>query len=77
MNLTSSDTTKQIMDEWFLEIDNKSRSISNNDHQTNQFIKKNNFVDTSANRNRKIWQHISALLAASYDYNLWGASLCN
>lgn len=75
MNLTSSDTTKQIMDEDdFWKLIDKSRSISNNDYQTQISSLKTILLTLQPTEIEKFDNTFTALLAASYDYNLWGAS---
>ena len=75
MNLTSSDTTKQIMEEDdFWKLIDKSRSISNNDYQTQISSLKTILLTLEPGDIEKFDNTFTALLAASYDYKVWGAS---
>jgi Protein of unknown function (DUF4240) len=75
INLTSSDTTKQIMNEdnfWIL-ID-KSKVASNNNYQTQISTLKTILLTLEPPEIEKFDNTFTALLAATYDYKLWGAS---
>ena len=75
MNLTSSDTTKQIMEEDdFWKLIDKSRSISNNVYQTQISSLKTILLTLEPGDIEKFDNTFTALLAASYDYKVWGAS---
>jgi hypothetical protein len=74
-NLTSSDTTGQIMDEdAFWNIIEKSRAASNNNYQTQITSLKRILAGFDPAEIVKFDNTFTSLLAASYDYKLWGAS---
>lgn len=74
-DLTSSDTTKQIMSEDdFWELIDKSRTASNNNYQTQISSLKTILLTLAPADIEKFDNTFIALLAASYDYKLWGAS---
>lgn len=74
-DLTSSDTTKQIMSEDdFWELIDKSRTASNNIYQTQISSLKTILLTLAPADIEKFDNTFIALLAASYDYKLWGAS---
>ena len=75
MDLTSSDTTKQIMsEEDFWKLIDKSRTASNNNYQTQISSLKTILLTLEPADIEKFDNTFTALLAASYDYKLWGAS---
>ena len=75
MDLTSSDTTKQIMSEDdFWKLIDKSRAASNNNYQTQITSLKTILLTLDPSSIVKFDNTFTALLAASYDYKLWGAS---
>lgn len=75
MDLTSSDTTKQIMDEDdFWKLIDKSRVTSNNNYQTQISALKTILLTLEPTDIEKFDNTFTALLAATYDYKLWGAS---
>ena len=75
MDLTSSDTTKQIMNEEdFWKLIDKSRTASNNNYQTQISSLKTILLTLEPADIEKFDNTFTALLAASYDYKLWGAS---
>ena len=75
MNVTSSDTTKQIMDEnEFWKIIDKSRSASKNNYQVQINSLKTILLTLEPADIEKFNNRFTALLALSYDYKLWGAS---
>ena len=75
MDLTSSDTTKQIMNEDdFWKLIDKSRTASSNNYQTQISSLKTILLTLEPADIEKFDNTFTALLAASYDYKLWGAS---
>ncbi|HLK27946.1 MAG TPA: DUF4240 domain-containing protein [Puia sp.] len=75
MKLTASDTSGQIMNEddfWGL-ID-KSRMAANNNYQTQITCLKTILLTLKPTEIVKFDNTFTALLAASYNYNLWGAA---
>jgi hypothetical protein len=75
MDLTSSDTTKQIMSEDdFWKLIDKSRAASNNNYQIQISSLKTILLTLEPADIEKFDNTFTALLAASYDYKLWGAS---
>ena len=75
MDLTSSDTTKQIMsEEDFWKLIDKSRTASNNNYQTQISSLKTILLTLEPADIERFDNTFTALLAASYDYKLWGAS---
>ena len=73
--LTGSDTTGQLMNEdKFWGLIEKSISISNNNYQTQITSLKTILVTLEPTEIAKFDNTFTALLAASYDYKLWGAS---
>lgn len=75
INLTSSDTTTQIMGEDdFWKLIDKSRSASNNNYQIQISSLKTILLTLDPAEIEKFDNTFTALLAASYDYKLWGAS---
>lgn len=75
MDLTSSDTTKQIMSEDdFWKLIDKSRTASNNNYQTEISSLKTILLTLEPADIEKFNNTFTALLAASYDYKLWGAT---
>ncbi len=75
MNLTSADTTNQLMNEDdFWKLIDKSRNASNNNYQTQISSLKTILLTLEPIEIEKFDNTFTALLAASYDYKLWGAS---
>jgi Protein of unknown function (DUF4240) len=75
MDLTSADTTKQIMsEEDFWKLIDKSRTASNNNYQTQISSLKTILLTLEPADIERFDNTFTALLAASYDYKLWGAS---
>ena len=75
MNLTASDTSGQIMNEdAFWSLIAKSRATSNNNYQTQLTSLKIVLATLEPPEIVKFANTFTALLAASYDYKLWGAS---
>ncbi len=75
MNLLSSDTTVQLMnqDEFWKLID-KSRTAANNNYQVQITTLETILLTLDASEIEKFDNTFTALLAASYDWKLWGAS---
>ncbi len=75
MNLTASDTTGQLMNEDdFWEVIDKSRAAANNNYQTQINSLKTILLTLDTTEIVKFDNTFTALLAASYDWQLWGAS---
>jgi hypothetical protein len=75
MNLAAADTTKQTMNEDdFWKLIDKSRTAANNDYQTQISTLKTVLLTLEPANIEKFDNRFTALLAASYDYKLWGAS---
>jgi uncharacterized protein DUF4240 len=75
MNLTDNDTTGQLMKEdEFWDLINKARTAANNNYQTQINSLKTILLTLEANEIEKFDNTFTALLAASYDWKLWGAS---
>ena len=75
MNLTATDTSGQLMDEnSFWSLIDKSRVASNNNYQTQITSLKTILATLEPTEIVKFDNTFTALLAASYDYKLWGAS---
>ena len=75
MNLTVSDTSAQIMDEdTFWSLIDKSRAASNNNYQIQITSLKTILATLEPTEIVKFDNRFTSLLAASYDYKLWGAS---
>ena len=73
--LTSSDTSKEIMsEEIFWQLIDKSRNAANDDYQTQITSLKTILLSLEPTEIEKFNNTFIALLAASYDYKLWGAS---
>jgi hypothetical protein len=73
--MTVSDTTSQLMDEVeFWKLIDKSRVASNNDFQAQINFLKSILLTLEPMDIVKFDNTFTALLAASYDYKLWGAS---
>lgn len=75
VNMTSADTTEQLMkeDEFWKLIDN-SLTTSGNNYQTQIASLKQILTALDPTEIVKFDNTFTALLAASYDYKLWGAS---
>ncbi|MBS4064743.1 MAG: DUF4240 domain-containing protein [Chitinophagaceae bacterium] len=75
MNLTSSDTTQQLMNEGdFWKLIDQSRVASKYDYQTQINALKIILLTLEPRDIEKFDNTFTALLAATYDYKLWGAS---
>lgn len=75
MNLTSSDTTGQLMNEdEFWKLIDKSWTAAKNNYQAQISSLKTVLLTLDTNEIEKFDNTFTALLAASYDWNLWGAS---
>ena len=75
MNLTSSDTTGLLMDEdRFWSIIDKSRNTSSGHYEEQINNLKNILVSLEPLEIEKFDNTFTALLAASYDWKLWGAA---
>lgn len=75
INVTYSDTTNQLMDEdEFWKLIDKSRVEANNNYQTQITSLKTILLILEQSDIVKFDNTFTALLAASYDYKLWGAS---
>ena len=75
VNVTTSDTTNQLMDEdEFWKLIDKSRVAANNNYQTQISSLKTVLLTLEPSDIAKFDNTFTALLAASYDYKLWGAS---
>ena len=75
MNLTSSDTTHKLMDEGeFQKLIDRSRAAANNNYQAQITSLKTILLTLEPIDIEKFDNTFTALLAASYDYKLWGAS---
>ena len=73
--MTSTDTTSQLMDEVeFWKLIDKSRAAANNNYQTQINSLKTILLTLEPFDIVKFDNTFTALLAASYDYKLWGAS---
>jgi len=75
MYLTSSDTTKQLMDEdEFWRLIEKSRVAANNNYPRQLASLKTILLTLSPTDIEKFDHTFTALLAATYDFKLWGAA---
>jgi hypothetical protein len=75
MNLTASDTTGQLMDEdEFWKIIEDSRAASLNHYDTQVVRLKTLLLKLNPGEIEKFDNTFTALLAASYDWKLWGAA---
>ncbi|MGF2413304.1 MAG: DUF4240 domain-containing protein [Ferruginibacter sp.] len=75
INLTSSDTTTQLMNEdEFWKLIDKSRASANNNYQAQIISLKTILLTLEPIDIEKFDNTFMALLATSYDYRLWGAS---
>lgn len=75
INLTVSDTSGLLMNEdTFWSLIDKSRTASGNNYQTQITSLKTILATLEPTEIVKFDNTFTALLAASYDYNLWGAS---
>ena len=73
--MTSTDTTSQLMDEVeFWKLIDKSRAAANNNYQTQITSLKTILLTLESSDIIKFDNTFTGLLAASYDYQLWGAS---
>lgn len=74
-NLTSSDTTKKIMnEEAFWKLIEKSRAASNNNYQAQISSLTTILLTLEEAEIERFDNTFTALLASSYDYKLWGAA---
>ena len=75
VNVISSDTANQLMDEdQFWKLIDKSRVAANNNYQAQIASLKAILLTLEPSDIVKFDNTFTALLAASYDYKLWGAS---
>src|SRR5690242_858254 len=75
MNLTATDTSGQLMNEDdFWSLIDKSRAASKNNYEMQINSMKTILTTLEPADIIKFDNTFTALLAASYDYNLWGAS---
>ena len=75
INLTFSDTTTQLMNEdEFWKLIDKSRAGANNNYQAQITSLKTILLTLEPSDIEKFDNTFTALLAASYNYKLWGAS---
>ena len=75
MNLTSGDTTGQLMDEdEFWSVIEKSGTAANGNYEEQIDALKNILLTFEATDIEKFDNTFTALLAASYDWKLWGAA---
>lgn len=75
VSVTSSDTTSQLIDEnEFWTIIDKSRVAANNNYQAQIASLKTILLTLEPRDIIKFDNTFTAMLAASYDYKLWGAS---
>jgi len=75
MNLTPADTTNELMNEDdFWKLIDKSRAAANNNYQAQITSLKSILLTLEPIDIEKFDNTFTALLAASYDYKLWGAS---
>src|SRR5947208_216548 len=75
MNFASSDTTGQLMNEDnFWKIIDKARTAANNNYEAEINTLKTILLTLDATEIEKFDNRFTALLAASYDNKLWGAS---
>ena len=75
VNLTSSDSTGQLMSEnEFWKLIDQSKAAAHNNYQNQSSTLKVILVTLNAGQIEKFDNTFTALLAASYNWNLWGAS---